>query len=135
MKKNTINIFSNNLCFSNIIIKKHKKITLYLEFKNVLFNIQDWNHFILNITNFYNNYTIDSNYKIKINLINSNIYDISKYYEIICLFINDNDIKNINKKFLTSIDIIINNTIITNILNKVISYYNPIFKINLIYSD
>ena len=135
MKKNTIKIFSNDLCFSNITIKKHKKITLYLEFKNVLFNMQDWNHFILNITNFYNNYTIDSNYKIKINLINSNIYDISKYYEIIYLFINDNNIKNINKDFLTCIDIIINNTIITNILNKVITYYNPVFKINLIYSD
>jgi len=135
MKKNTIKLFSNNLCFSNLIIKKHKKITLYLEFKNVLFNIQDWNHFILNITNFYNNYTFDSNYKIKINLTNSNIFDISKYYEIINLFINDNYIKNINKTFLICIDIIINNTVITNFLNKIITYYNPIYKINLIYSD
>lgn len=134
MKKKTIKIFSNDLCFSNIIIKKHK-ITLYLKFKNILFNIQDWNHFILNIKNYYKNYTIDSNYKIKINLTNSNINDISKYYEIIYLFINDNYIKNINKQFLISIDIIIDNIIIINILNKIISYYNPIFKINLINSD
>jgi hypothetical protein len=132
--KNKITIFSNNLCFGKFITKKNNTI-LYLEFNNFLFNLPDWNELILNINNFYNNYVIDFNYKIKINLINSNIYDISKYYEIIYLFINDDYIKNINKQYLTSIDIINNNIVINTILNKIINYYKPIFNINLISPD
>jgi hypothetical protein len=116
------------LCFGKFITKKNNTI-LYLEFNNFLFNLPDWNELILNINNFYNNYVIDFNYKIKINLINSNIYDISKYYEIIYLFINDDYIKNINKQYLTSIDIINNNIVINTILNKIINYYKPIFNI------
>jgi hypothetical protein len=132
--KNKITIFSNNLCFVKFITKKNNTI-LYLEFNNFLFNLPDWNELILNINNFYNNYVIDFNYKIKINLINSNIYDISKYYEIIYLFIYDDNIKNINKQYLTSIDIINNNIVINTILNKIINYYKPILNINLISPD
>lgn len=132
--KNKITIFSNNLCFAKFITKKNNTI-LYLEFNNFTFNLPDWNELILNINNFYNNYVIDFNYKIKINLINSNIFDISKYYEIIYLFIYDDNIKNINKQYLTSIDIINNNIVINTILNKIINYYKPIFNINLISPD